>query len=116
VGTGVGEGDGDGVVGLGVTGTNVGDGVGATVGGGMEADDVGDGKLDVGKAETDGLGFGVGLAAGEPQPATRIKITSAEIDWRRNMRRPPDRDSSTPQDRHHAPRPHLPAVTNIVAN
>jgi hypothetical protein len=79
VGAGVGEGDGGTIVGLGVAGVSVGDGVSEGVGaadGDGKGDAVGDGRLAVGVPETAGLG----LAAGAPQAATRARIRSAATD------------------------------------
>jgi len=69
----VGDGERGAIVGLGVAGMNVGDGVGAVVGGATEGDSVDDGRLAVGVPEAAGLG----LAAGAPQAATRARIRSA---------------------------------------
>jgi hypothetical protein len=73
----VGEGEGGATVGLGVTGTSDGVGVGAIVGDGSVADGVGDDKLGVGEPKTGAVGLGFGLAAGVPHAATRTKIRSA---------------------------------------
>jgi hypothetical protein len=65
------EGDGA-MVGLGVAGLSVGEGVGAIVGD-TEGDAVGDGRAAVGATETDGLE----LMAGPAHAATRTRIRSA---------------------------------------
>jgi hypothetical protein len=76
---GVCEGEGGAIVGLGVAGVRVGNGVGEGVGaavGDGDGDAVGDVRLAVGVPETAGLG----LAAGAPQAATRARIRSAATD------------------------------------
>jgi hypothetical protein len=70
------------IVGRGVAGASVRDGIGEDVGAAdAKGDAVGDGRLAVGVPETGGLG----LAAGAPQAATRARIRSATIDVLRNI-------------------------------
>jgi hypothetical protein len=69
------DGEGGAIVGLGVAGVSVGNGVGATDGDG-EGHAVGDGTLAVGGPETSGLG----TAAGAAQAATKARIRSAATD------------------------------------
>jgi hypothetical protein len=78
-GAGVGVGEGGAIVGLGVAGVSVGDGLGddvrATVDGATEGDSVADRVVAVGEPETVGLGLVAGVAQ-----ATRTRIRSATTD------------------------------------
>jgi hypothetical protein len=94
---GVAEGVAGAIVGLGVAGLSVRDGVEEGVGD-EDGEPVGDGRFAAGVPEAVALG----LAAGAAHAATKARTRSATTDWRRNMSCPPEGRFTHPQDRHPA--------------